>query len=42
MTDHDGKLRIALALDGVNQSLLYRDTEEEPFRIVRTTSFKES
>lgn len=42
MTDHDGKLRIALALDGVNQSLLYRDTEEEPFRVIGTTNFKES
>jgi dipeptidyl aminopeptidase/acylaminoacyl peptidase len=42
MTDHDGKLRIALALDGVNQSLLYRDTEDQPFTTVITTSFKES
>jgi len=42
MTDHDGKLRVAIALDGVNQSLLYRDTEKEPFKVVVTTSFKES
>lgn len=42
MTDHDGKLRVAVALDGVNQSLLYRDTEDEQFRVLVTTSFKES
>lgn len=42
MTDHDGKLRIAIALDGVNQSLLYRNTEDEPFEAILTTSFKES
>ena len=42
MTDHDGKLRIAVATDGVNQTLLYRDTEEEPFRPVITLNFKET
>lgn len=42
MTDHDGKLRIAIALDGVNQSLLYRDSEDSPFKTVITTNFKES
>lgn len=42
MTDHDGKLRIAIALDGVNQSLLYRDKESDPFRTLITTNFKES
>lgn len=42
MTDHDGKLRIAVALDGVNQSLLYRDDEKEPFKVIITTSFKET
>ena len=43
MTDHDGKLRVAIAIvDGINTSLLYRDNEEEEFRTVLTTSFKES
>ena len=43
MTDHDGKLRVAIAIvDGVNQSLLYRDTEDEEFRSVLTVSFKET
>ncbi len=41
-TDHDGKLRIATTSDGVNTSLLYRDTEDEPFKTILTTSFKES
>ncbi len=41
-TDHDGKLRVAYAIvDGVNTQILYRDTEEEPFRPVCTTNFKE-
>ncbi|SBW01950.1 S9 family peptidase [uncultured Dysgonomonas sp.] len=42
MTDHDGKLRVALSLDGVNQSLLYRDKEEDAFKVLITTSFKET
>jgi dipeptidyl aminopeptidase/acylaminoacyl peptidase len=43
MTDHDGKLRIATAIvDGVNQSLMYRDTEEDEFRDIITVSFKET
>ena len=42
MTDHDGKLRAAVAIvDGVNTQLLYRDTEEDPFRPVLTTNFKD-
>ena len=43
MTDHDGRLRVATAIvDGVNTQILYRDTEEEPFRPVLTTNFKET
>ena len=42
MTDNDGKLRIATTSDGVNTSLLYRDTEEEEFKSILTTNFKES
>ena len=42
MTDHDGKLRSVLAIvDGVNTQLLYRDTEDEEFRPVLTTNFKD-
>ena len=42
MTDHDGKLRAAIDTDGVNTSFLYRTTEEEPFRTLITTNFKET
>tara|TARA_B100001287_G_scaffold276855_1_gene290154 strand:+ start:9525 stop:11351 length:1827 start_codon:yes stop_codon:yes gene_type:complete len=42
MFDHDGKLRIATAIvDGVNQSILYRNSEEEEFKTIITTNFKE-
>jgi len=42
MTDHAGRLRVALATDGVNNSLLYRPTEKDPFKVILTTNFKES
>ena len=43
MTDHDGKLRVAIAVvDGVNTSLLYREKEKDPFKSILTTSFKET
>ncbi len=42
LTDHDGKLRIATATDGVETSILYRATEEDEFATVLTTNFKES
>ena len=43
MTDHEGKLRVALAIvDGVNTQLLYRDTEDQEFKPILTTNFKES
>ncbi len=43
MTDHNGCLRAATAIiDGVNTQLLYRDTEEEPFRPVLTTNFRDT
>jgi len=42
MTDHDGKLRIALTTDGVNTSVLYRDSEKNDFQTLITTSFKET
>ena len=41
MTDHDGKLRVAITSDGVNTSLLYRDSESDPFKSILTTDFKE-
>ena len=42
MTDNDGKLRIAMTSDGVNTSLLYRDSEDDDFKSILTTNFKES
>ncbi len=42
VTDHDGKIRAAVTTDGVNASLLYRETEKAPFKTVITTSFKET
>jgi len=41
-TDHDGKLRIATTSDGVNTSLLYRENENDDFKSILTTNFKES
>ena len=42
ITDHQGALRMASTTDGVNTTLLYRDTEQEEFRPLITTNFKES
>ncbi len=42
VTDHTGKIRIAQTTDGVNTTLLYRETEDAPFKEVLTTNFKES
>lgn len=41
-TDHDGKIRIAQATDGVNISLLYRDKENQKFKTIKTLNFKET
>lgn len=42
MTDHDGRLRVAVAVvDGVNTQILYREDEAQPFRPVLTTNFRE-
>ncbi len=42
MVDHAGKIRIAIATDGVNESIMYRATEQEEFRIILTTNFRET
>jgi dipeptidyl aminopeptidase/acylaminoacyl peptidase len=42
MTDHAGKLRLATTSDGVNQTILFRETEQAPFSPMLTTSFKET
>ena len=43
ITDHDGKLRMAIQMvDGINASLLYRDNETSEFEVVFTGSFKDT
>ena len=39
-TDHDGNIRIATTTDGVNTSLLYRKTENEPWKTVHHDKFQ--
>ncbi len=41
VTDHSGRIRLALVTDGVNSSVLHRPDEHTPFTAVITTSFKE-
>ncbi|HEX7773808.1 MAG TPA: hypothetical protein VF435_15410 [Pyrinomonadaceae bacterium] len=41
-TDWDGQLRIAITTDGVNNTLMFRNTEADKFAPVITTSFKET
>ncbi|MCH2046260.1 MAG: S9 family peptidase [Saprospiraceae bacterium] len=40
ITDHKGKLRIAVATNGVNTTLLYRASEQDTFEAVATHDFK--
>ena len=40
ITDIDGKLRLATSSDGVNETLLYRSTENESFQPIMTNNFK--
>ncbi len=42
ITDHAGRLRAGVVTDGVNSSIVYRDTEADPFRTIVTTDFRES
>jgi dipeptidyl aminopeptidase/acylaminoacyl peptidase len=42
MVDHAGKLRLAVSVNGTDQSILYRKTEQDTFHTVITTSFRES
>jgi len=42
VTDHEGEIRAATTTDGVNASLLYRDSAEQAWRTILTTTFRES
>ena len=41
-TDHNGKLRLAYTTEGVDQTILYRESEDKPFEKVITTNFKQT
>lgn len=41
MSDNNGKLRLALKTDGVNNTWNYRNTDHDAFSPILTTSFKE-
>ncbi len=41
LTDHAGRLRLATTTDGVNTSILYRETEVSPWHSIATYDFKE-
>jgi hypothetical protein len=38
--DHEGRIRAAIASDGLDTTLLYRDDESEPFRPIIHTDFR--
>ena len=42
LTDHDGKVRVAMKTDGVTYTLLYRPTEDKPFENLITTDFQDA
>ncbi len=42
LADHDGHLRVATSTDGVNTSVLYRDSDEDEFKTILTTNFRET
>lgn len=42
LTDHDGKLRLAYTSDGANISILYRETEAEPWQEIACYDFRET
>ena len=40
-TDHDGKVRLAYAKEGLQRKVLYREEESQPFESIMTTEFTE-
>lgn len=42
LTDHNGIIRIALATNGVEQTIMYREKDGEMFHEVLTTNFRET
>jgi dipeptidyl aminopeptidase/acylaminoacyl peptidase len=41
LTDHQGRIRIAVSSDGNNSTLLYRTAEDKPFEPLITTDYKD-
>lgn len=41
ITDHDGKLRLAVFTDGVNSGIRYRENESSEWKTIATYNFKE-
>lgn len=42
LTDHEGHLRVAKAVDGNNTNILYREKENQPFQNIMAISYKET
>lgn len=42
LADHAGRLRVAITSDGVNTSILYRETEDDPLDTILTTNFRQT
>jgi dipeptidyl aminopeptidase/acylaminoacyl peptidase len=42
VTDHKGQIRIAVETDDVNETFLYRQANDKPFKKVKTYNFKEA
>jgi dipeptidyl aminopeptidase/acylaminoacyl peptidase len=41
-TDHDGVIRLAYKTDGVNEQVYHRANDREPFKLIKTTGFKDT
>lgn len=42
LADHNGSIRAAIVTDGVNNSVLYRESDKDEFKTIITTDFRES
>lgn len=42
LSDNNGRLRVAITTDGVNQQMLYRKDEDQPFEQITDYSFKDT
>ncbi|MDD4179711.1 MAG: S9 family peptidase, partial [Candidatus Margulisbacteria bacterium] len=42
LTDHDGQIRVAVTGDGLDSTVLYRDSEAEPFRPLLTFGYHDT